>query len=375
MGQSRKIVFYLILTKFCRLSARQYESFVSEKILKSNWFKVLCRDKNVKVSYLSKNFKHSNKGSLYCSISDGKISFFNKAHIIIFDNINTKENCRFKLINVNIKNKTTFKLVNLLCKLQVKFLKTLHFSDLIFFDRNEIVKLFGESFNNSYIDMSLISRIAANTTIEIEGNKYLLSILLPKKTFLISLLIKDIFYSHEQKILTDEVIAKKLNCEHGFSLNRKNIHYIRKKYFIPSGRAFFETNECVLSRKSLSLKFVLSKENLKKIPNNTKAIYELCVDFELDYPATKSCTIYIGSSKNLRERLQAYLSGFAHTSKMRNFLESHLVYYRYLNTSNYLAYEKKFLECFGVISGSLPKLNHQKLANSSHKCNSESHWR
>ncbi len=136
-------------------------------------------------------------------------------------------------------------------------------------------------------------------------------------------------------------MTKKLNQKHGFSLNRKNIYYIRKKYFIPSGRSFFETDDCALSRKSLGLKFVLSKENLKKIPNNTKAIYELCVDFELDYPAIKSFTIYIGSSKNIRERLQAYLSGFAHTSTMRNFLDSHLVYYRYLNTSNYLAYEEK----------------------------------
>lgn len=327
--------------------------------LSQEWFKQACKDKKIRISYLEKkNFSKKNL-TFYAQIEKNKIIFGSKIVLLKFYYEKLPNNNHIKLLNINLKNETLYRFSSLLFQQQENFLISGCYKELLLLKRDVLISSYKE-IHNLYIDTSLVSKIVNNNFIFINTKKYPLSLLIPKKSFIYSLYIKEIIYMHPDKI-SDSAIAIQLKEKKSILLSRREVCFIRKKYLISNiyerqNTYFYNSNEKLFCKKE-----PLLKENITTIRVNLKGIYELSTTLQAPYPLRESKTIYIGSSKDIKNRLLSYVSNNAHTLKLKNFILSNTVYFRYIHVTNHKELEMLFLNGFIALHGDLPLLNKQRI--------------
>jgi excinuclease UvrABC nuclease subunit len=87
------------------------------------------------------------------------------------------------------------------------------------------------------------------------------------------------------------------------------------------------------------------------------AVYELLGTKSHQYNFNDSYTVYIGSTKNIYKRLNSYISGFAHSVKLKEFMQNNIVQFRIIQSSVYKELEKDILDAFFSNFGEYPVLN------------------
>ncbi|EFU70381.1 conserved hypothetical protein [Aliarcobacter butzleri JV22] len=73
----KKIPFYLLTNKLYTMSFKNYLNYLKQDILSSSWFKENCKNKNIKVKVLSKD---------YCSKETKIVILYTKKRKFIFIN-------------------------------------------------------------------------------------------------------------------------------------------------------------------------------------------------------------------------------------------------------------------------------------------------
>jgi excinuclease UvrABC nuclease subunit len=115
-----------------------------------------------------------------------------------------------------------------------------------------------------------------------------------------------------------------------------------------------------LYHKNYSNICTFTKNTINKL-GNIPGVYELCVKHTIKYSYKDTTTFYIGSSNNLKIRLTTYLNGYAHTVKLKEYLQNHKIYFRFIKTINYKELEKDILDGFSNSFGEYPLMNFNRV--------------
>ena len=336
----KSLPFYLMMNKLYTMKYKQYAAYV-QKIIHSDWFKIEIKSKNIEVKYFEQNM--TNK-------------YLNIYFEFCCDNIIYKEKIA-QLININLKNSTIYQVGVLLQQLQQDFIESGFIKDLKFYKRNYFLTLYMQKFN-SYIDLSILSKVLNYNFIYVYNVRYSLNVLLPKKTHFYAMLVKSIIAKNPR--IKDKEISQILAKKYGLDYSRKQVCNLRAKHLIPAYNKR-ESGLYLMNEKFYTEKILLTKESVKKVIPKTSGIYELCTSDEQNYSLTKSSTVYIGSSNNLKNRLYTYSMNNGHTERIREFIQANTIYCRYIKIYNHKENEKIFLNNFKYLTGDLPLLNNNNI--------------
>lgn len=343
------------------MSFRTYLNYLKTDILSSSWFKKACKEKKVKIKFLSKSYFCDEIKDYYFKYEKKNLYFF-KLFLIKFEYQQELENNNhLKLLNINIKNETIFKVVTFLFSIQKLFLKTNYYLDMNIIDRKIFISEYIKKYD-SYLDTSILSKIINNTSYMNENKIYKLTNLFPKKTFIYSLYIKELI--HSESIKNDDNLVELLFIKYHIKISRRTVCNIRNTYLIPRTKKenlidlTLHTKDFYVERKKLT------KKNIFILENDLSGVYELSSEKTINYPFLKNKVIYIGSSNNIKKRLKTYTFKYAHTKNIKEFIkENKNIYFRIIRTLNHKEFERKLINSFINIHGDLPKLNTQRVLN------------
>ncbi len=317
-----------------KLTNKRYLKLIN-KLIFNDTFKKLVNNNTIKIYYLEKIDNKIIQNDIF-KISNGKIIFLHKLNLIQFKfNKTSLPNHLRYLININIKNLHTYTLIKSLEVLQQDFLYSNNILKLKYISHKDILSYYHQTYNISFVS-SNISTIINNTTS--------LKTLLPKKHC--------VLYNHIQTIINIDNTASDLQIKNylkdifNINTNIKNIFNIRKRYNIPS-RYNRTKNIYIQYSKNFSQLYELTYHNIINL-KNIKCVYEL-VNF--------NTTVYIGSTKDLKRRLTQYINGLGHTQKIKEFIKSQTVSFRYISTLHYKILEKDIFNAFYNQFNKYPILN------------------
>lgn len=350
---SKKNLINIFNDKLYNYKNKTYLSFVQKNL--KQYKKKNIQD--IKIEYLDSYMNTGFYNEIFMINEKGLIEFFHEENLIKF-NSSKKRFSMNNLLNINIKNQRTYEVIKVLEILQKKFFISNNLKDLVHIKYEDILSEHGKIFD-VYLSKSIISNILNNVYYRDKKNKiYPLIYLTPKKSFLIYIRIKCLL--GKSAFASDKELKTMLYEKFEIKIGVVQISQIRKKYFIlkkskrKKGVPYLRFNEF------FSPKLELKKTIIKHF-QNIQAIYELSIVSNVDYSYNRSNVIYIGSSKNIYKRFIEYVNDNAHTLRMRDFFKNNNVFFRYIETENYLELEKTLLNEFIELNGSLPLLNKNNL--------------
>jgi hypothetical protein len=322
---------------------------IIQKLLFSSSFKKY----NVKIEYLEENSNEDSLNEMFIIDKYGKIIFLHKYNLLQFRY--DLKSCKINgLININIKNEKTYEIIKVLQSLQNDFIVSNNLKDLKDISYDDIIKKHQNMFQG-YIAKNIISYVLKNTRYKDRDNNIMkLSFLRPSKNFLQYIKIKSIL--HKYPDASDLLIQKNLQKDFQIKLSTVQISKIRKRYFIPKKSQRNKLIPYQRFQKYFTPIQKLTKENLA-LYKKLGVVYELIDQKVIEYNFATSKTLYIGSTKNLSVRLNCYISNYAHTEKLKDYMEKHTVYFRFIVTNNYKEIERILLQEFQEYYGGLPLLN------------------
>lgn len=358
----KKIPFYILNNNLHKMSYINYLNHLKKNVLSQDWFKKACKEKKIRISYLSKNIFFKNLKNSYLKYNQNTIYFF-KLFLLKFEYEELENNNHLKLLNINIKNETTFKITKLLFSLQKSFLKTNHYQDINIISRKDFVTEYIRRYK-SYLDLSILCNILNTIQYLYNNNIQKLSFLIPKKNYVYSLYIKDLINSNVKILKGDSDLSKILYSKYKILIPRRRICTIRNKYLISPIEKKTKFDFYLYHERFYDIKRKLNKRNISLLNKNTTGIYELSSSKDNKYPFSRNNIIYIGSSSNIKKRLLTYSSKNAHTENIRQFFKKNEnIYFRIIQTLDYKQFEMLFINSFIEINGKLPKLNTQRVLN------------
>lgn len=299
----KKIAFYTIIDNLHKQSINSYEKHL-KKNFANEIFKKAIKEKKIKIIYLSKNIFTNKDKNIHIKV-DKEFSFsYYKYLVIKFEYEDLPKDFHIKLLNINIKNE-------------------------VFYNLTKIIE------------------------------KYQMTTLLPKKNEIYSFYIKDIILK-DSLFLKDNQIVNILKEKYNLELSRRDVCYIRKKSFIPNYENRLNFSFYTNYEKKFSKSYPLEKNFIKNL-DKQKGVYEIISTQPVNYPYMQTNTLYIGSSKNLKNRLTFYINNNAHNEIFKKYLEKNRVFFRYIAIANYTNLEMQLMNSFINIYGSLPKLNIQMI--------------
>lgn len=299
----KKIAFYTIIDNLHKQSINSYEKHL-RKNFANEIFKKAIKEKKIKIIYLSKNIFTNKDKNIHIKV-DKEFSFsYYKYLVIKFEYEDLPKDFHIKLLNINIKNE-------------------------VFYNLTKIIE------------------------------KYQMTTLLPKKNEIYSFYIKDIILK-DSLFLKDNQIVNILKEKYNLELSRRDVCYIRKKSFIPNYENRLNFSFYTNYEKKFSKSYPLEKNFIKNL-DKQKGVYEIISTQPVNYPYMQTNTLYIGSSKNLKNRLTFYINNNAHNEIFKKYLEKNRVFFRYIVIANYTNLEMQLMNSFINIYGSLPKLNIQMI--------------
>ena len=355
----KKIPFYILTNKLYIMSFRNYLNHIKSTI-SQNWFKKACKEKKIKVIFLSKDIFFDNQKNCYLRFIKNKLYFY-KYFLLKFEYEELENNNHLKLLNINIKNETVFKVSSLIFSIQKSFLDTKHYQDIDLITRKEFIDEYTNRYN-TYLDSSILSKILNNINYSYKNSKFKLNSLILKKNFIYSLYIKDLLNSDLYQLKNDYQISQILLQFFEIKLSRRTVCTIRNKYLILRVQKRKKFNFYFHNEKFYDEKRELNKYNISLLEKKLSGIYELSTNTLKKYYFSKNSIIYIGSSKNIKKRLATYTLKTAHSKDIKNFMQTdETIYFRIIRTLNYKEFEMQLINSFIDINGELPKLNKQRI--------------
>jgi len=346
-------ILNLLNYKLFTLKNKQYLKYI-DKIISLDEFKI----SNIKITYLDIFVSSKYTNEIFSINKKGNIHFLHHQNLMKFDF--TKEDLTSKtrtILNINIKNQQCYELIQTIIHLQSKFIHSNNKQDLKYFSHKEILHTHKKYYKTSLVS-SNISTISHNTFYRDKNNNILkLSYLLPKQHFIIYIKCRYILNLHIN--MTDIQLSRYLKEKFDINSTKIKIFEIRKRYFIPSKKNRFQ-NIYLEYEKNYSISYALSYENLKPF-RFIFGVYELLICEPYLYNYKNSSTVYIGSTNNIQRRLISYLSGFAHSLKIREFIKHKDIYFRVIKSDSYRELEKDILDAFHKTCGEYPVLNQNRI--------------
>ena len=313
-----------------KLSNKKYLNLV-EKIINKDIFKT----SSITVTYLE-DIKEATISNNIFVIKNNKIIFLHHLNLIQFQfGKNSLPKSLRYLVNINIKNLHTYTLIKSIEVLQKDFISSDNILDIKYLSHKDIL-----NYHNKLYKVSLVSSNIST----IINNTLNLKELLPTKYFVLYNYIRYIILHYEN--LSDKEIVYHLKIKFNISVSAKIVFNVRKKYNIPN-----KLNRSNTNYNKYALYFTkpqrLTIQNIKKLKNIT-AVYELL---------HINRTIYIGSTKDLQRRMTQYKNDLGHTKKLREFIKTYDIYFRYTKSLDYRYLEKVFMEAYFSKYDRYPILN------------------
>lgn len=261
--------------------------------------------------------------------------------------------------HISQRNQITARLLEMVIRLQYKYLQTYDPMDLCRLPYKQIENEYKRQYNGNYMDSSIISRVVRNKMVCISGYKeMLLTDLFPGDSYLIGRKIIQLLKTGNP-LLSDRDLQGLLIQRYGLQLTRRYVTYCRNLMDIPVARLRREKTTGIFSD-GFSYPKSFELNALSTIPK-VSGVYLLSLNTQPHtYVNNRSYIVYIGSSKNINQRSLRYLNGYAHTEKLKQFMNARPLQICYYQTSDYKKLEASLIHNFVDIYGSLPLLNQNK---------------
>ena len=145
-----------------------------------------------------------------------------------------------------------------------------------------------------------------------------------------------------------------------YSLSRRTVCRCRKDMGIPPAKRRISGYKYPPLSLNFSAYYSLTKESIQQNCSTVSGVYEFCIKNNngIEYPNGATKVFYIGSTTNIKKRLQDHLSRGNKNGSIKKFLKTHQCLFRYIKFPHaWKEEERKLLELFFYTYGSLPKSN------------------
>ena len=158
---------------------------------------------------------------------------------------------------------------------------------------------------------------------------------------------------------SDEEIKEKLIREYNLTITRRQVAFCRRELGIPNLYQRAENNRYPPGWAGFSGLYPLCTASVQENAPAGPGIYELGLKrAEIEYPQGISHLFYIGSAKNIRERLKEHLRPGTRNGGIKKYLEEHACFFRHiLFNNNRHEKEKELYSSFMAIFGAPPLCN------------------
>jgi hypothetical protein len=259
-----------------------------------------------------------------------------------------------KLRRINTRNVIVHKILKGIVEHQRDYFASNNELDLKLLTRSELARIISDSSDGQgfdfMLDASRISRaIRGLSVITPKGGEVPLGFLFPSRRDMVKRCVKAILNQEKEAIgggriakpYTDEELTHKINAKYGWLITRREVAYCRKELGI---LPYLERNGYVYHTLAadFSQMYPFTATSVRSNAPVTSGIYELCVDGEgIEYPAGCCQTFYIGSAKNLRERLLSHLASSSKNGGIKGLIKERSCLFRYLQIPCRWAQEEK----------------------------------
>ncbi len=355
----KKVAFYAIMNELYSMGTKEYVQYIRSNIIKQQWFKMACRDEEIRIRYFARSFSAPSACNVYATLSKAGLIYSHKYLLLEF-HISTHHHYRAKMLNINLINRSLFNLSALLVSLQGDFVNSNDYSDLVLYSRKAVLELYKKHYVG-YMDLSIISKIINFNFLLFHEKRLKLSLFLISKNRLYAYYMQAIYQKDNH--ISDAEMSDKLALLLNVLLSRRSICSIRQRYTSVFLLKASKNNNYYDYEQNFTSSVQLIKLNISQIQWNSKGVYELLSDGLELYPLASSRTVYIGSSRNLRQRLSSYASSNGHTRLIRDYLINRHILFRIIESPRYKEYELILMEAFVQTYGKLPILNIQMIVN------------
>ncbi|MFH1951147.1 MAG: hypothetical protein ABIL06_05985 [Pseudomonadota bacterium] len=158
---------------------------------------------------------------------------------------------------------------------------------------------------------------------------------------------------------TDKEIRDRLRHEYHLAITRRQVAFCRRELGIPNLYQRDKNNRYPPEWAGFSALYPLGAACVRENAPAGPGIYELGLKrAEIEYPQGISHLFYIGSAKNIRERLKEHLRPGTRNGGIKKYLEEHACFFRHiLFNNNRHEKEKELYSSFMAIFGAPPVCN------------------
>jgi len=157
-----------------------------------------------------------------------------------------------------------------------------------------------------------------------------------------------------ERPFSDEEIREKLIRKHGLSITRRQVAFCRQEMGVPNLYQRYNNHRYPPGWATFSAAYPLCAACVQKNAPAGPGIYELALKrAEIEYPQGTSHLFYIGSAKNIRERLKEHLRAGTKNGGIKKQLKEHECSFRFSRIENDWHEKEKelyrsFVEHFGA---------------------------
>jgi len=170
---------------------------------------------------------------------------------------------------------------------------------------------------------------------------------------------KELASGNIKRPLNDGEIRDRLKQRHDLAITRRQVGFCRKELGIPNLYRREKGGDYSSERGRFSTACRLDAASVKKNAPAKPGIYELSLaGAQIEYPGGADSVFYIGSSKNIRKRINEHLKPHNKNGGIRGYLEKYDCLFRYIVLeTDWLKEEKMLYDLFAADFGASPRCN------------------
>jgi hypothetical protein len=279
---------------------------------------------------------------------------------------NTAQKHYLKLADCSSRNILTHTLLKIIFKYQKNFFLSKKPQDLKPLTLQEIKNKMEPHSLPVKITSSILSRLTRSVSLKFNDRNHLLTFFLPSDRYCLEQYLQQILRGERNKFIygemdtcySDRELALKIFEKYGLKTSRKNLARIRNNLNLPN--SFIrkkQYNEGL--REIFSPLFEWKYSNLNQKAPETGGIYEIHTDSNspIKYKDGKTTLIYIGSSKNIRNRLRAHHNN-GRNQHLYAFISQNNCRFRYsISKLNWQMKEYQLFKHFELLYNTYPLCN------------------
>lgn len=240
----------IICAKYMEMKLDKFKKLV-QKVEQSDWFKQALSHGIVVRNYFPNTDDGALLGSKHMGQFTGNGFVFSCKEFAVeycvedidkmkFNQANLRESAsskRFLLKHISDRNRITWRIMSIIAKRQYRFIRFGEPLTLRTLPYQLILDDYKNRYPNYFMDVSIISRVVKNKPVFLpNGEDILLHHLLPRKSYLVGVRLKDII-SREIKSLTDTQLRDELSKQYAMDYSTRYAAYCRHKMGIPPARS------------------------------------------------------------------------------------------------------------------------------------------